>query len=345
VKHHVKLVVGILAAVAATAIAGEPVNPPPASPPVRLASIADDDREPGTARAVEERVAWLIERTDKASTPKDKVSLALASANLILARVIEPRCSRAMLGIDDDAPLSLLEASLAQAAERLTVAENLLATDTAGDDGTWRQAANRQLHVLQSFHAGLSAYFVPDADERTTRRAISGLSPLLEDGERSVAAAATFWQACLRSLDSDLSRAMSVLEPPLGDIRESDLPYAFFGHVLRCRLISRQGGHAAAIALLIQMEDRCEDWFAEEASREDAVRALRLVRCQILDAWKNQWPEGTAQDERAWIAERTARIIESSFPEEHNTVLRLLPLIPVVAPVPTDSAGSSSSSP
>ena len=342
-KH---LIAGVVMAISVVASGQESDIAPHQTPSVRLATVSEDDAGNKTPRPIEERVSWLVERTAKASTIKDKVELSLASANLILARVIEPYCSLAMLTLDSESLRKPLEASMAQAAERLAFAQDLLDNFTATDeDGEWREMVDRQVRVLRSFHVGLRAYFLPDPDERTARRAISGLSPLLEDGDPSVAAAATFWQACLRSLDQDTSRAISVLDPPLSDVREGDLPYAFFARVLRCRLLSRQGGHVAALALLMQMEDRCEDWFPDDVPRGDAIRTLQLARYQILTAWEEQLPENTRAAERTWIAERKKQLVESSFPEDRNTLLRLLPVIPIIAPPPPDSAEGSTTEP
>lgn len=341
-QYTISWILGFASALTVTFAAQPPAaEAPPITEPTtvatpQLASIPGSDNG-ASKRTTDESIAQLIERTATATVAVDKVQLALAAANLILAEGIEPACSRAILQLDDSETDASLKGALGQAGNLLATAKATLDRTDAAEGGAdeWRPQAAHRLDTLQAFHAGLSAYLLPAKDTRTARRAASRLSPLLEDADRSVAAAATFWQACLRSLDPDSSRAMSVLDLALSDVRPGDLPYAFFARLLRCRLVAREGGHAAAIALLIQMEDRCDDWFAEETDRGDAVRTIHLTRSHVLKAWGKRLENTDDQPARQWIDDHLQRIANESFREGENTVLRLRPVIPVIAAIPT----------
>jgi hypothetical protein len=123
---------------------------------------------------------------------------------------------------------------------------------------------------------------------------------------------------------------LPLLEPVLGVLQKDSLPYAFFGRLLRCRLIAAQGGYAAALALLTQMEDLCEEWMITEADRANALRTVSLVEMQILSGWHDSLSPSTHASERTWCADRLATLERDRFGEGENTVLRLRPAIPVL---------------
>lgn len=166
---------------------------------------------------------------------------------------------------------------------------------------------------------------------RASRRAASRLSVLLEDDNPQIAAAAGLWQACLRSRDSDPSRALELLDAALADLPRESLPFSFFARLLRCRLIAARGGHAAALALLTQIEDRCEDWLPDESQRNDAMRALALTEFQILRDWHGALTEPNQSEERQWCIDRARHLAAERFTEEHHSLLRLNPCIPLPA--------------
>ncbi len=202
--------------------------------------------------------------------------------------------------------------------------------------------SRQRLQTLRAFATGLRAYLLSGADEdgaRDLRRAVSLLAPLLEDRRRSVAAAANLWQACLRSRSSQPARALSTLDPALADPPADSMPHAYFARLLRCRLVASGGGAAAALALLMQMEERCNDWLTSERERDDATRAAQFIRLQVMADWYHQLPETDGNHLRRWCADRITELINERFAQNGDTVLRLTPVIPIIARPPAEHAG------
>lgn len=331
----------------------------PAMPRVRLAPMPGFDDETAYVRSMSDRPAALADLAQKTDLAGARVELWISAANLILAYQIEPNCTRRVLHLADGEN----ELDVAALTEALDRADGFLAQagveidDLArGEDAPdekltqWRHESS----TLKAFSAALRAYLIPaekgEAD-RAARRAASGLSPLREDSNRQVAAAASFWQACLRSRESDFGPALSALDLALADLRPESMPYVFFARLLRCRLVGDRGSPATALALLLQFEERSREWIEDETARADAVRTTRLVCLQTLARWFDRLSAEDATAERRWCVERMKTIIGESFNEEVTggegaTVLRLTPSVPLVAVVPErDQIGTTSTQP
>jgi hypothetical protein len=262
--------------------------------------------------SIEARVSEMAARARATDEPVASAELLLAAANLILARKLEPACSRGLHGIAIIRELGLAEAGieldldraeehLAGAEAALTQAALIPRADRKGAHANERETEpqpadsrqtpeamppersedlRRQLGTLQAFAVALRAYLLPDElckGERSTRRAASRLAPLLEETDAEVAAAAQLWHACLRAREADPTPALSVLQLALADPPPQALPYAFFARLLRCRLVAHRGGFVTALALLTQIEHRCEEWFtkrAPETREPDPTRIL-----------------------------------------------------------------------
>ncbi len=327
----------------------------PGLPPVRLAPIGEFADVTTYVQAVVGRVEGLVRQSEEATDPMTRADLLLAAANRILAHQLEPACTREFLGITgkraaagEDALRTALDRAdvlIGKAQTGLTA----ISDEGASPSDDLRQAKYR-LETLQAFSAALRAYLLgrngsdpggdqaagPDLPETASaRRAALQLSVLLEDPNRQVAAAAALWQACLRSRAQDLTRVMFLLPPALSSPPGKALPFAFFAKLLRCRLLASSGGHAAALALLAQIEERCDDWLLDEAQRADAVRATTLVEIQILSDWYQHLAASDNAEAQRWCVERIKTLTEQRFPEGERTILRLTPAIPVIAPPPS----------
>ena len=191
--------------------------------------------------------------------------------------------------------------------------------------------------ALAAFSAAQRAYITsdePGESSMSPRRAASRLSSLLEDSDPQVAAAANLWQACLRSLEADPSRALAVLDLVLDDPSPKQLPYAFFARLLRCRLIAARGGFTASLALLLQMEPRLDKWIPSDADRATALRATALVEIQILRQWYDHLDASTQIAERRWCAERIDALRTERFGGSNATVFRLKNAVPLMQMTP-----------
>ena len=333
----------------------------------RLAQIAGFDDDAAYVRSIASRVDELAAQAERVDDRMKRADLLAAAVNLILAHQVEPYCSRRLLQLqsDDDVVDKAESQSAFDRADELiarakTARQEWSAQQTLKDRDPATSKRNglspgpalrsgpaevgQRLETLQAFASGLRAYLLPGSNE--SRRAASGLAPLIEDRNRAVSAAATLWQACLRSSDSEPDRALSVLAPPLANPAPGSMPYAFFARLLRCRLIAERGGEGkddhgpsptAALALLMQIEERCDEWLADAVQRDNAMRAAQLVRLQILADWSERLALKGRVAERKWCMDRIKELWHqfetgpTPAGEGNDTVLRLSPAIPIIA--------------
>lgn len=306
---------------------------------VELAPLIGVDEDAQTPAGVAKAVDRAIQQAQAARDPAETADLLHVAANVILARQVEPACSRALLGLSKspdgpDAPAALLQAD-ALLEDAAAAIQRVRAGPTPDPD--WLDDALRRQEVLEAFSAAITAFLEPKASDEVRgrlRRAASGLSPLLEDEDRAVSASAAMWNAYLRSRAMDPDRVLPLLELGLSDPDPGTMPYGFFARLLRCRLIADRGGFGASLALLVQMEERCGRWFGRSADRKDAVRAIALAELSILRAWREQLEEPAGERARRWCLRRAGELRADYFPDDAGTVLRLKEAIPILIPAP-----------
>lgn len=311
----------------------------PALPTVSLAGLEGLDEDHAYARSISQQATELAEQAERATDTPIRVDLLLRAANLILAREIEPVCTIRLTRIDSSHRKDR-DTTVAAALDRAdgylkeVSSFNTSRDDDAGGEAKTDEARSLQARgeMLQAFSAALRAYMLggedPD-DARAARIAASRLSVLLEDNDRQIASAAGLWQACLRSVDADPSRALALLDPALADPPQHSLPFSFFSRMLRIRLIAEQGEFPAALALLTQLEDLCPDWFSEGEQRGDALRSLALLQIEVLFEWQSALADPNQTEERQWCIDRAERIASQHFTGKSHSVLRLDPCIPI----------------
>ena len=328
----------------------------PKLPDVGLAPVSGFDDDAAYVRSVSDRVASLEASAAREDLALRRAATLLAGANLILARQIEPACSRRLLRIDRQSDIvgrgdgGGLRGALDHADELLARAEALLKESAeVSETPAGRNVVARHHKTLRAFSAGLRAYLLSGKDDASlggVRRAVSLLSPLIEHEERSVSAAAMLWQACLRSGESDIARALSVLDLAVRRPAEGTMPYALFASVERCRLLAMQGGRATALALLMQVEGRCEEWIGETEKQRQAVSMVQLAQMQILGDWFDRAgfdglddagegsPAEVGRIERKWCADRISKLTEEGFGGDGKGLFRLSEAIPIIAEPP-----------
>jgi hypothetical protein len=329
-------------------------DPPlPAFPQPGLSPL--DRAEDETIEGLRRRSEALAQVARAAPDPLVSVEYLLAAANVILARELEPACTDRFLQIKRPSEdHSAWKAAMARAESLIQDAQAALGNvETPGEaeqDVARRRSLDHRAETLSAF-AGAIARYLQVSDEtdpeHSARRAASDLSPLLEDANPEVAGAAAFWRACLRSLDSDPSAALAALEPVLTDLPPEAPRFAFFSRLLRCRLLARRGGEAAALALLMQAEERVHDWFKAEIDRQSALRTIALVQMQTLRSWHDRLAATQHAEERAWCAKRLTDLAEL-FASDSTTVMRLGKAIPTLwqpSPDTPPSAGPPTADP
>ncbi|RJP35439.1 MAG: hypothetical protein C4547_09555 [Phycisphaerales bacterium] len=319
---------------------GQDAEPPtaPATPTISP-SLEAANGDVLEADVVGARIRRLAELAEQAADANSQVTFRLAAANLILRHQIEPALTQFALGIlPDDATRQM--SPLCQAAmDLLSTAGKLL--DSVGpdvEDGQWVEPARRAWRTLRVVAEGVLALSNSDPSDAAIqrRRSIrSELAILLEHPDDRIKAVATLLDIRLRSPIEDpqgpLRRLPLALDPLLSD----PLPHGLFLRLERCRLVAESGAHAAAIAVLVQLEERCHDWF-DGARREVAARTTALVRIQVLETWAAALAsDGAAASEVQWCRAQIDAVRRTHFPPDADApVLRFRHVIPLLVEVP-----------
>ena len=314
---------------------------------VHLATLPGFADDAAFLESVASRVAELQQQAGEASDAARKCGFILAAANLILAEQLEPPCSQKFLQLDiphqgdnavvaaralDRADALLVEAeTFLRTEQKDSTDENPPPTDQAKD-------LSRIAVTLKAFAQALRAYLVTEADgdsSRAARRAASGLSVIVEDDNPQIAAAAAFWQACLRAMEPDPTPALDILDRAIVDLPTDAPRFGFFSRLLRCRLVAARGGPPAALALLMQVEERANGWFKTEPDRTSALRSCAWLRLRTLNDWHDRLDLNSQTDERAWCRSRIDTLRAEQFSDSSKaTVLRLNQAIPIIARPP-----------
>ena len=325
--------------------------PPDRTRGIRLApppGFADDE---AFVESVAGRVAELQHQAAEAENAVRKAGFLSTAANLILAEQLEPACTTKFFDLDPpqerggarlsgpaleqaDALIDEAETLLRRLQEENNDGENHALTDQA-------KGLSRELVTLKAFAQALRAFLVKEADvdpARAARRAASGLSVILEDDNPQIAAAAAFWQACLRAMEPDPTPALELLDSAIVDPPPDAPRYGFLSRLLRCRQLAARGGPAVALALLMQVEERADDWFKTESDRADATRACAYLRLRILHNWHDRLDPTSQADERTWCRLQADTLRAERFSDAKSaTLLRLAQAIPLVIRPPSPS--------
>jgi hypothetical protein len=201
--------------------------------------------------------------------------------------------------------------------------------------------------TLSAFSQAFSAYLTPSEEPsayRKSREAATALAPVLEDGDPAVAAAAKLWQSALRSREEDPTPALLRLDHVNVTADPRTQPYALFSRLLRCRLVARHGSLPAGMALLLQLEERCHEWFSDDQRRDEALRVVALTRLRLLRAWQDGAEAGGNDDEVVWCARQARQLLESHF-EDEAMVMPLAPTVPLLIDAPPATAPMDSARP
>ena len=336
----------------AAAIGDESAVAPPALtlPSVELESIAGYENEAAFLQAIADQLAKIRTHGDDESATAS-VEAKLQATNLLLRKALEPPISRALLNMPAiDPPPNALRRPGDNAADdsmgwtvtgaelSLAAAEDLLRklADDEDADEQWLSEHRQKAQTLQAFSGAFAAVLLHRAEKSASpdfRVAASKLSPLLEDPHPEVSAAARLYYAWLRGLAGERSQALAVLDPVTTAPQRDTLPYSFFARLLRCRIIAQQQGYPAAIALLLKIESRVDDWFREPAEREAARRAAQYLRAHVLADWHGELAGRGKTEAMNWCARQIETLAEEAF-DTDRTVMRLGAAVPVIVKLP-----------
>ncbi len=335
--------------------ADEPTTPNSALPDLpnaQLASPGGPSSPPALAEASAGRVSELTKQADATADPALRAELLSTAANEILAYQVAWACTCRFLSITVDRgapPEGESRAALDRVDALLTAAggaakEAPSKPESAADPAITPESPPksepaletsrdllREVETLQAFARALRVYLSNDADTDAVRAAASELSVLLEESDKRVVAAAALWQGCLRNRTSEPSRVLTLLAPALADPTPEGMPFALFARLLRCRVLAAEDGHAVALALLTQIDERCERWFTDDSDRANARRTIALVRMNILAAWYDRLTKPEDSAARQWCADRIEMLKTEYFSDGPPVILPIAPAVPMIA--------------
>jgi len=324
----------------------------PEMPRVRLVRPSDSANDEAFVESVEGRVHEWLTASPSEGNAQQRMAALLASANVLLAERIEPLCSRRLLAIpeEDGFRPDPWIAAIDRVDQLLNEARGLLGSlsDRTDLPEGWLAPIQRHQETLAAFSSGLRAYLFSDETDqgrRMKQEAASALSPLLEHADPAVREAATLWQAHLRLALGDLERAASLLPKALSDPPADRLPYGFYVRLLDCRIAAQRGWSATALSLLMQVEERCDHWFSEQALRERASVTAQYERLLVLQDWYERLDSKTQERERTWCAAQMRSLLNESFREGSTEVMRLARAIPIVIGPPKIDSPSTQTPP
>jgi hypothetical protein len=342
--HSCVLILGLLVpSLSLAEEAEQPLTPdsPPAMPEVELEPLGSEPGVDDAAfhEAFRQIASELSEKARNSAEATKRVELQLAAVNVLLSEYLEPPCTRRLYGLEAKVSAEQLSSQFALVDRMITETEEWLgeASGLEGLPEDWMPQTTAKLEALKAFDQGLRAYLEvaeENGAQEDPREAASRLSRLLESEDRNVVAAAALWHAILRSRGGNASRGIEVLDYALTDLPHLTLRYAFFARLLRCQLLAADGKHSTALALLLQVEERCFDWFAKPEERELAINAAAYSQLRILQDWYARLAPEQYPEEREWCVDRMISIITDRFRQDSTPLLRLQQAVPTIAETP-----------
>ncbi len=311
----------------------------PEAPSISLAPPPGFADEESSRKSVAERLDALLRRAESEKDEANGAVLRLRAVNEMLAHALEPAASRALLQAQG-ASGALPSAEIRKLLDR---ADDLLAQVDAQPDAAAgadiepdrRERILRWRETLGAFSAAMRLVLLPSPGQVKGEQdtALRKLARLRERNDPAVAAAAALWQSWIRLRQGEVARVLSSLPPVLLDMDLRRLPYAFYQRLLRGRALSRRGGHAAALSLLLQFEEQLHRQIEDEEQRQAMLRAVRLERFHILRDWFETLDAEKRAAERAWCVARMTRIREEMLGEDGG-FYRLGEAVPLFVPSP-----------
>lgn len=248
----------------------EPILPPP------LAAEA----YPDGVTTEQGYVDWLaaqhrtFERETESASPTTAARHRAHLGNWTLAVRCEPHLTRLLLGIAEAPDIAALDALSEGALRHLTAARE-----------QWPENHRRQLEdldLITNFGRAVSLFArskLGRPDQKLTEKVANELAIWMDDDRREIADAAVLWHCVLHYEIGNMERALKTLPLPLTPINGSTTK--FYLRVLRCSILSDSGSPSLALALILKMEERLEQWLSDESSRQAALCTLTWFRFRI----------------------------------------------------------------
>ena len=227
-----------------------------------------------------------IESAPPTVSPRHRAHLG----NWTLAVRCEPHLTRLLLGIAEAPDIAALE----------MLSEGALGNLAAARE-RWPEDLGEQLEDLELItNFGRAVSLLARAklgrpDQKRTEKVANELAIWMDDDRREIADAAVLWHCTLHHEIGNTARALKTLPLPLTPINGSTTE--LYLRVLRCSILSDSGSPSLALALILRMEERLEQWIPDPSTRQAALCTLTWFRFRIA---KSHPPEGDGLYKDIW---------------------------------------------
>ena len=264
----------------------KPMRPPPLAP----------GAYPDGVTTEQAYIDWLaaqhhtFERETESASPTSAASHHAHLGNWTLAVRCEPHLTRLLLGIAEAPDIAALDALSEGALRHLAAARE-----------QWPEDHREQLEdldLITNFGRAVSLLArskLGRPDQKRTEKVANELAIWMDDDRREIGDAAMLWHCALHYEIGNTERALKTLPPPLTPINGSTTE--LISRVLRCSILSDSGSPSLALALILKMEERLEQWISDESSRQAALCTLTWFRFRIA---KSHQPEGDGLYKDIW---------------------------------------------
>lgn len=241
-------------------------------------------------------VDWLaaqhheFEREIESASPTTAARHRAHLGNWTLAVRCEPHLTRLLLGIAGAPDIAALE----------TLSEGALRHLTAARE-QWPEDHGEQLEDLDLItNFGRAVSLLARAklgrpDPERTEKVANELAVWMDEDRREIADAAVLWHCALHHEIGNTERALKTLPLPLTPINGSTTK--LYLRMLRCSILSDSGSPSLALALILKMEERLEQWIPDQPTRQAALCTLTWFRLRIA---KSHQPESDGLYKDIW---------------------------------------------
>ncbi|MCH8963335.1 MAG: hypothetical protein IIB58_00120 [Planctomycetes bacterium] len=284
-------------------------------------------------------VDWLaaqyqkFEREIESAAPTVSARHRAHLGNWTLAVRCEPHLTRLLLGIAEAPDIAALR----------SLSEGALGNLAAARE-RWPEDLGEQLEDLELItNFGRAVSLLARAklgrpDQKRTEKVANELAIWMDDDRREIADAAVLWHCALHHEIGNTARALKTLPLPLTPINGSTTE--LYLRVLRCSILSDSGSPSLALALILRMEERLEQWIPDPATRQAALCTLTWFRFRIA---KSHPPEGDGLYKEIWQDWLARAQTTLEDPDAPCRLIRLIGAIPLLLAKPEPASGASPS--
>jgi len=285
---------------------------------------------PGGVGTEQGYIDWLaaqqltLERETESASPATAARYRAHLGNWTLAVRCEPHLTRLLLGVAEAPDLAALDALSEDALSHLTAAREHWPED--------RSEQLEDLDLITNFGRAVSLFArskLGRPDQKRTEKVANELAIWMDDDRREIADVAVLWHCMLHDEIGNTERALKTLPLPLTPINGTTT--GLYLRVLRCSILADSGSPSLALALILKMEERLEQWIPDESSRQAALCTLTWFRFRIAKShqpggdglYKDMWQD--------WLGRARATLED---PDAPCRLIRLTAAVPLLLAKP-----------